>query len=101
MEPSLLLIYAPWYTTLFNLVQAVAGVWLLSSGLEGYLIGIGSLNRIERAMLFTGGFIIAFPQPVVLGIGIIVCSVAVISGWRRNRPGKNRKDISITAIAED
>jgi len=101
MEPSLLLIYAPWYTTLFNLVQAVAGVWLLSSGLEGYLIGIGSLNRIERVMLFTGGFIIAFPQPVVLGIGIIVCSVAVISGWRRNRPGKNRKDISITAIAED
>ncbi|NLE90053.1 MAG: TRAP transporter fused permease subunit, partial [Dehalococcoidales bacterium] len=70
MEPSLLLIYAPWYVTLFNLAQAAIGVWLLSSGLEGYLTGIGVLSRIERVLLFAGGFIIAFPQPIVLGIGI-------------------------------
>jgi TRAP transporter 4TM/12TM fusion protein len=88
MEPSLLLIYAPWYTTLFNLIQAVAGVWLLSSGLEGYLIGIGILGKPERVLLFSGGFIIAFPQPAMLAFGIALCAIAIISGWRKKETSK-------------
>jgi TRAP-type uncharacterized transport system fused permease subunit len=88
MEPALLILYTPWYTTLFNLVQAIAGIWLLSSGLEGYLIGIGNLTRIERLLLFAGGFIIAFPQPLLLAAGVLLCLTAIGSGLYRKRQRK-------------
>lgn len=101
MEPSLLLIYTPWYVTLSNLVQAVTGIWLLSSGLEGYLTGIGVLGKIERALLFVGGFIIAFPQPIVLGIGIALCFIAIASGWRRKRVNPDHIDISDDHVVGD
>lgn len=85
MEPALLIIYAPWWLTLAHLVQAVAGVWLLSSGLEGYLVGVGMLNKYERILLFAGGFIIAFPQIWVLALGIILCLIAIIGGLKRKK----------------
>ncbi|MBN1368952.1 MAG: TRAP transporter fused permease subunit [Dehalococcoidaceae bacterium] len=92
MEPALLIIYAPWWATLANLVQAVAGVWLLSSGLEGYLIGLGVLVKYERILLFAGGFAIAFPQVWLLALGIILCLIAISGGLRRKH--KNASSIS-------
>jgi TRAP transporter 4TM/12TM fusion protein len=85
LEPALLIIYSPWWQILINLLQAAAGIWLLSSGLEGYLIGIGTLNRMERLLFFTGGFVVAFPQPLLLGAGILLCLVAMFNAWRRKR----------------
>lgn len=101
MEPSLLLIYAPWYVTLYNLIQAVIGVWFLASALEGYLVGIGLLNRLERALLFVGGFLIAFPQLTVLGAGIAMCAIALISSWRRKQLNKTYAGSSIEDITKN
>jgi TRAP-type uncharacterized transport system fused permease subunit len=72
LQPSLLIIYTPWWQTAIHFTQAFIGVWLLSSGLAGYLVGVGSLGRIARVLLVLGGFSLAFPQPAVFGAGLIL-----------------------------
>ncbi|QNT76696.1 TRAP transporter permease [Dehalogenimonas etheniformans] len=78
LQPSLLIIYTPWWQTLIHFAQAFIGVWLLSSGLAGYLVGAGELKRVARLLLILGGFSLAFPQPAVFGAGVII-SLATIS----------------------
>ncbi|WP_076004353.1 TRAP transporter permease [Dehalogenimonas formicexedens] len=77
LQPSLLIIYTPWWQTLIHFVQAFTGVWLLSSGLAGYLVKVGQLNRISRFLLILGGFSLAFPQPAVFGAGLIISLVTI------------------------
>jgi TRAP transporter 4TM/12TM fusion protein len=48
------------------LVTAIIGIWLISSGLQGYLYGVGSLDGgvaaiPGRALLIMGGLILALP----------------------------------------
>jgi len=45
--------------TLFTL--CLLGIWILTSGLEGYLLRVGRLNWWARPLLVIGGFLIALP----------------------------------------
>ena len=77
LQPSLLIIYTPWWQTAIHFSQAFLGVWLLSSGLAGYLVVVGSLNRISRVALVLGGFSLAFPQPAIFGAGLILSLLTI------------------------
>jgi TRAP-type uncharacterized transport system fused permease subunit len=84
LQPALLIIYTPWWQTLLHFVQAAAGIWLLSSALEGYLVRVGLLSMRQRAALFAGGFMLAFPHPAVLVAGLAL-SVSVIGLSQANK----------------
>lgn len=90
LQPSLLIIYTPWWQTAMHFLQAAAGIWLLSSALEGYLIRVGLLSRQQRVALFIGGFMLAFPQPLVLIVGlaisVITISLTLLSSKRGTTP---------------
>ncbi|MCH9046506.1 MAG: hypothetical protein IIA40_10415 [SAR324 cluster bacterium] len=50
---------------------------LLAAGLQGYLVGVGSLNTdplalVSRALLIAGGLLLAFPELYSNGIGLIL-----------------------------
>jgi TRAP transporter 4TM/12TM fusion protein len=86
LQPSLLILYTPWWQTLLHFAQAAAGIWLLSSGLEGYLIGAGELRRPERALLVAGGVLVAFPQVAALAAGCTIVAAAAALILTRKRP---------------
>jgi len=74
-----LLMRGPWLEVLAHIVFAFAGVFILSSALEGYLVGIGRLDsRIIRLVFFIGGLLLAFPDLLltIAGFGIIAGGAA-------------------------
>ena len=77
LQPSLLIIYTPWWQTAISFLQAALGIWLLSSALEGYLVFVGTLHTWQRVMLFISGLVLAFPQPVMLAIGLVASIVTI------------------------
>ena len=74
LQPALLIIYTPWWETLARFALVAAGIWVLSSALEGYLIGVGILNRAQRFILFAGGFMLAFPLAWTFATGVAICA---------------------------
>jgi TRAP transporter 4TM/12TM fusion protein len=86
LQPALLIIYTPWWQTAIHFVQAAAGIWILSSALEGYLLRVGVLNKVQRVVLFAGGFMLAFPQVYVFGAGLCVCAATIAVSLRLKSP---------------
>lgn len=78
LQPALLIIDQPWHSVLLHLSLAMIGIWLLASGLEQYLAGVGRLNWWSRPFLMAGGFLIAFPQWITTIIGFVLCAAGVI-----------------------
>jgi TRAP-type uncharacterized transport system fused permease subunit len=87
------------------LFKTSAGIWLLASGLEGYLVRVGTLNRIERGMLVAGGFLLAFPQWLATTSGLILCLAAVAANFTRKRfafvTGKEARKADYTYTMEE
>jgi len=50
-----------WGETLYLFALCLVGIWILGSGLEGYLLKVGRLTLWPRVLLVIGGFLIAFP----------------------------------------
>jgi TRAP transporter 4TM/12TM fusion protein len=52
--------------------QAIIGVILMASGLEGYLFHLGRLSGISRLLFFAAGILIVFPNFIstIIGVGI-------------------------------
>jgi len=94
MQPALLIINSLWYDVLMHFGLALLGIWLLASGLERYMIGVGKLKWWGQALMIPGGFLIAFPQWNLKGIGVVLCLVAIIATLLINR------DIERKALAE-
>jgi TRAP transporter 4TM/12TM fusion protein len=60
--------------TLFTL--CLLGIWILTSGLEGYLLKVGNLKWWARPLLVIGGFLIALPGDWYLTIiGMIISAM--------------------------
>ena len=73
LEPALILNGAP-IQILVVLVSALAGVLLIASSTQGYLVGYGSFGdgamaMVVRTIVFFGGLLFAFPGSEDLGIG--------------------------------
>jgi TRAP transporter 4TM/12TM fusion protein len=73
-----LITHAPWYQVLCHTFFAVIGITVLSSAIEGYLMGVGVLkNRFFRVLLFAGGGLIAFPRMDATLAGAVISAAAI------------------------
>jgi TRAP transporter 4TM/12TM fusion protein len=73
LEPALILNGGPAQVVVV-LASALAGVLLIASSTQGYLVGYGEFGSggmalLVRALVFTGGILFAFPGSEDLGIG--------------------------------
>jgi len=59
-NPALIL-EGPIWETIYLFALCLLGIWILASGLEGYLLKVGRLSLWERSLFVIGGFLIAFP----------------------------------------
>jgi TRAP transporter 4TM/12TM fusion protein len=56
-----LIMQGEWREIIYLFALCLVGIWILGSGLEGYLIKVGRLTLWARVLLVIGGFLIAFP----------------------------------------
>lgn len=85
LQPALIILDSTILDIVTYLAAALVGIWLLTSGLEGYLMRIGRLRVLERILFFIGGFLFAFPDWMLTGVGTAVCAVAVALALTRKR----------------
>jgi TRAP transporter 4TM/12TM fusion protein len=66
------------------------GIWILTSGLEGYLLKIGRLGLWERPSLVVAGFLIALPGWIytIAGTALTALVIAIILIRKKAQAGK-------------
>jgi TRAP-type uncharacterized transport system fused permease subunit len=86
-----LLFEAPIIETLMYFAFGIIGVWILASGLEGYMIKVGALPLWARPLLFIAGMLFAFPEwrTTVIGAVSAVIIIAVLLIFKRTHPGSS------------
>jgi len=87
LQPALIMIRSTPLEIITHLAAALTGIWLLASGLEGYLMKIGKLNWWERILFFVGGFLFAFPGWMTTLIGAAICGGAAAISLMLRRGG--------------
>ena len=77
-NPALIL-EGPWFETVYLFALCVLGIWILASGLEGYLLRVGRLETWSRLLLVIGGFMIALPgwETSIGGAALAVLVIAI------------------------
>lgn len=70
---------------LYVLPSIIAGIMLISGGLEGWLLGAGRVQRWQRLPLVAAGFAFSFPGLMTTIIGGLVSAALVAIIWRQNR----------------
>lgn len=80
-----LLMQGAWAEILVVLTTAVVGITILANGLQGYLLGVGDLGSgppawAARALLITGGLLLATPGGGMLGIAhtTLIAAAAIL-----------------------
>jgi len=86
-NPALIL-EGPIIETVYLFALCLVGIWILASGLEGYLLKVGRLELWSRVLLVVGGFLIAFPAldvtkfldwiTTVIGAALTAAVIAII-----------------------
>lgn len=84
-QPALLIIGSKPWPIIYTLVLMTTGLWLFTSGLEGYLIRVGILKPWERVLVIIGGLLFAFPEWITTGVGFGMCAFAVALALARKR----------------
>ena len=81
-----LIMQGDWREIVYLFALCLVGIWILGSGLEGYLMKVGRLTLWPRVFLVIGGFLIAFPgwgdftwwMTSLIGAALTAAVVAVI-----------------------
>jgi TRAP transporter 4TM/12TM fusion protein len=84
-QPALIILNSSPVDILMYLSLALAGLWLLASGLEGYLLKIGKLKMLERVLLFFGGLLFAFPEWRATIVGAIICGITIAIAYMQRK----------------
>jgi TRAP transporter 4TM/12TM fusion protein len=89
LEPALLL-HGSTAKIVVSLSTAVAGIVLLTSGIEGYLVGVGTLYGLVRPFLIIAGILLAYPHWLtsVIGGGMGACLILVLVLRKHSRSGE-------------
>jgi TRAP transporter 4TM/12TM fusion protein len=87
-SPSLIMQGEP-LQIVYRFLTAVLGIFLLASGLEGYLIKVGKLRLIERPLLCMMGFLVAMPNLLSDLIAAVAVGGAVIILMLKRRRASN------------
>jgi len=66
---------------LLSFLQAAIGIGLIATGLEGYLLGIGRINRTVQPLLFAAGLLLAYPEwtTTIIGFGLALAVIALLA----------------------
>src|SRR5690606_39296309 len=73
-------------TPLFYVLPSIiAGIMLISGGLEGYLLGAGLVKPWQRLPLIIAGFVFSFPGVITTIVGGLASALLVAIIWRENR----------------
>jgi len=70
---------------LYVLPSIIAGIMLISGGLEGYLLGAGLVKPWQRLPLVVAGFVFSFPGVITTIVGGLASVLLVAIIWRQNR----------------
>ncbi len=70
---------------IYVLPSIIMGIMLISGGLEGYLLGVGLVQRWQRLPLVAAGFAFSFPGLLTTMLGGLVSAALVALIWRQNR----------------
>lgn len=70
---------------LYILPSIIVGIILISGGLEGYLLGVGTVKGYLRLPLAAAGFAVSFPSFNTTLVGGVASAVLVYWIWRLNR----------------
>ncbi|MEE9911975.1 MAG: TRAP transporter fused permease subunit [Deltaproteobacteria bacterium] len=73
------------FPLIYILPTCIAGIALIAGGAEGYLIGVGPVQRWARIPLVIAGFLLSFPTMTMTLIGLAVSAVMVFLIWQGNR----------------
>ena len=73
------------FPLLYILPTCVAGIALIAGGAEGYLIGVGPVQRWARIPLVIAGLLLSFPSVTLTLIGLAVSAAMVMLIWMKNR----------------
>ena len=84
-QPALIILNSSIGDILMYLSLAMVGLWLLTSGLEGYLMKVGRLKLWERGLFIIGGFLFAFPEWRMTIFGAIICATTLVFTLIRKR----------------
>jgi len=84
-NPSLIL-RGPPLEIIYSVILAVIGIWLLASGLEGYLLRVGKLEKWARPVLFSGGLLLAYPHWISIVAGFVLSATAIVLSLLRRKP---------------
>jgi TRAP transporter 4TM/12TM fusion protein len=93
MRLAIVLYFIPWFfvfrpalildgpvlETAYLFFMCILGIWILGSGLEGYLLRVGRLETWARPLLILSGFLIAFPGWMITIIGAGIATVVITS----------------------
>jgi len=85
-NPALIL-QGPIWETIYLFALCLLGIWILASGLEGYLLKVGRLTLWERPLFVIGGFLIAFPdwKTTIIGVALTIAVIAITSTRKKHR----------------
>ena len=73
---------ANWWSIAGITLTAVAGIFALAIGFQGWLLD--KLNTVERTLLIAAGFALVYPDSVSMAMGFSLALIALIMhGWRR------------------
>jgi hypothetical protein len=67
------------------LPSIVLGIVLISGGLEGYLLGLGTVRPILRLPLAAAGFAFSFPGMLTTLVGGGISALLALAVWLDNR----------------
>jgi TRAP transporter 4TM/12TM fusion protein len=83
---SALVLEGPWQETVYLFALCALGIWILASGVEGYMLRIGRLNAWSRPLLVLGGFLIALPgwMTTIIGAALTGLVIAIILIIKKN-----------------
>jgi TRAP transporter 4TM/12TM fusion protein len=89
LNPALIL-HGPAWEIAYTITTCTAGLWIIASALEGYLIGIGNLPAWSRPLLFLSGILLGYPVgwiTDIAGVAVIMSLLTlIIVGKRHSRP---------------
>jgi TRAP transporter 4TM/12TM fusion protein len=91
-----LIMQGEWSEIVYLFALCLVGIWILGSGLEGYLMKVGRLTLWPRVLLVIGGFLIAFPGwgsftwwiSTLIGTALTVAVVAMVLIIRKATAGR-------------
>lgn len=84
-NPSLVLQGTLW-EGIYLFIFCLVGIYFLAAGLEGYLHRVGRVDKLERLLLITCGFLIAVPQMTTTLIGLAVMALVLLKiGLKKRR----------------